>query len=116
MLKLIDRSEWSKEGVPEHLQHAVAVLNEVNGLAAKELASLMHKSTWLSGNAQAFLLGHPTVVLCGSLDAPALSVLGLLNGVLATQEFRIAGYCVTGDTYDEFVIVKIVRAQAQAEK
>ena len=106
---MIQRSQWDAEGVPEHLRQAVQVLNEALAIDTPAVTKLLDVDVPLSAEAAKRVLDHPTIIIGGTVEVPTLSGLGLLNGALSTEKFRI---CVTldkeGAPYDKFDVCRVV--------
>lgn len=107
----VPEEDWDRLGVPDSLRKAVKVLNEALEIDREGVSFLLDSSTALDGKQELLFIAHPTIILRPGADAggSALSALGLLGGVVNTEEFRISGFCEHQDApFSEFHVVRVV--------
>lgn len=103
------QGEHAARGVPQHLQHAVQVLNEALKIDALLISRLVETSAPVFGEVQMKLLEHPSIVIGEMEDVnrtPCLSVLGLINGLVLTDRFRVGGWFNDSGVYEEFFVLE----------
>jgi hypothetical protein len=93
----IDPSEYNRQEVPVILVKAVKILNEAIAIDAKAVTEALGSGDHLIGpEARKKFLEHPQLLLGEAPSKlPALSGLGILNGILMTHRFRL--YITTED-------------------
>lgn len=122
ILITVPKDEYTRRGVPKPLQKAVQVLNELIAIDAYAVShALDHGDYMLSQEVAKKIEGHPSVILgefskptkpgteYSSSGIPALSGLGVLNGIVGTEKFRL--YVETGDdnwTYSHVGIKQVL--------
>lgn len=109
-LVTLKRDQWDTEGVPESLRQAVRVLDQAIAIDRLAVTKALDIGVPLSEKSAKAFLAHPSIVVGGPSDDKChLSGLGLLNGILSTEKFRLCVHVdFDGAPYEKFDVVKVV--------
>lgn len=115
----VEQEEYDERAVPRILRHAVKTLNEGLEIAPIPMSVLVAFGVPLEGKALQGLLDHPRIIVGdeGRYGAEGtLSVLGLLNAVLMTDEFRLTAYLDDDEEIARFGITRVVQEERGEEE
>jgi hypothetical protein len=105
--------QYDSAGVPHPLRRAVQVLNEALAIDKANVSALLETFRVVEGDAVAKFSAHPTIVLGGDdPEVTHLSVLGLMQGFVLTERFRLCGWLDDDKTYTEFFVFEDTRVPA----
>lgn len=115
-MKIINPDQYRQLGVPDELQSAVELLNEMLGIDATLVKQLLDRSVPIGGTTLATLDAHPSVVVRGEADGSAsLTALGIIGGLVNSDSFRLMVNEEDDGRWSHFGVVQVFRKAELSE-
>jgi hypothetical protein len=110
----LDPDEWDAAGVPEIMQRAARTLNEALDIDRETVTAILDGSRSLREEVARTFEAHPSIVVRKETDGrPALSMLGLLAGLVNEPPFFLVAEFSLNDDGSQGSILRVTIARAR---